>query len=44
MHHMVQLGSIESGQTAFEVDAADMKDMKKMFVDLEKIIGKLSGE
>ena len=44
MHHMVQLGSIESGQTVFEVDAADMKDMKKMFVDLEKIIGKLSGE
>ena len=44
MHHMTQLGSIESGQTVFEVDSGDMKDMKRMFIDLEKIIGKLSGE
>lgn len=44
MHHMMQLGSIESGQTVFEIDSSDMKDIKKMFVDLEKIIEKLSGE
>lgn len=44
MHHMTQLGSIESGQTVFEIDSSDMKDMKKMFTDLEKIIAKLSLE
>lgn len=44
MHHMMQLWSLESNKTAFEVDESDMKDIKKMFVDLEKIIAKLGGE
>ena len=42
MHHMMQLGNIESGQTLFEVTADEARDIKKMFVDLEKIIEKLT--
>ncbi len=42
MHHMMQLGNIESNQTDFEVSPDEMRDVKKMFVDLEKIIDKLS--
>lgn len=44
MHHMMQLWSLESGQTVFEVDKDNMKDIRKMFIDLEKIIAKLGGE
>lgn len=42
MHHMLQLGNIETGQTVFEISIDDMKDMKQMILDLEKIIEKLS--
>lgn len=42
MHHMMQLGHIESGQTDFEISPDEMRDVKKMFFDLEKIIDKIS--
>ena len=42
MHHMMQLWYIESSQTVFEVSHAEMKAIRKMFVDIEKIIEKLA--
>lgn len=44
MHHMMQLESIESWRTTFELESDEIRDMKKMFLDLEKIIEKLSKE
>lgn len=42
LHHMIQLGSIESnGQTVFEIEGDDMKDIQEMFLNLDAIMAKL---